>query len=166
MTIESLFPPEPRRKKVKSLRLKVIHPVYQTMKVAEMAADYLDHHSLTSAATVAELLGFLRRETKEHFLALHLSSKNQLICLEQVSVGSLNAAVVHPREAFKSALLSSAAAVIFAHNHPSGDPTPSAEDLELTRRLKDAGEILGIRVLDHVVIGGERYVSFADRGLL
>lgn len=166
MTIDTLFGPEPPRTKPKSLRLRIIHPVFQTMKVAEVAADYLDQRSLTSADAVAELLGFLRRETKEHFLALHLTSKNRLICMEQVSVGSLSAAIVHPREAFKSALLSSAAAVIFAHNHPSGDPTPSAEDLELTRRLKDAGEILGIRVLDHVVIGGDGHVSFAERGLL
>lgn len=166
MTIETLFGPEPVRKKAKSLRLKVIRPIYESLKVAEVAADYLDNTPLSSAAQVATLCAFLRRETKEHFLALHLNSKNHLLCLEMVSVGSLSAAVVHPREVYKSALLSSAAAVIFVHNHPSGDPTPSREDLELTKRLQEAGELLGIRVLDHVILGGEGHLSFADRGLL
>lgn len=166
MTIETLFGPVPARKKPKPLRLKVIRPIYESLKVAEVAADYLDNAHLSSAAQVAELFAFLTRETKEHFLALHLNSKNRLLCLEMVSVGSLSAAVVHPREVYKSALLSSAAAVIFLHNHPSGDPAPSREDQELTKRLQQAGEILGIRVLDHLILGGEGFFSFADRGRL
>ena len=96
----------------------------------------------------------------------HLDSKNRLLCLEIVSVGSLNASIVHPREVYKSALLSSAAAIVFVHNHPSGDPTPSREDIELTSRLKQASDLLGIRLLDHVVIGSGRHFSFADSGLL
>ncbi len=80
-----------------------------------------------------------------------------------VSTGSLNQSIVHPRELFKTALLSSAAAVILIHNHPTGDPTPSTEDIELTRRLKEAGEMIGIRVLDHIVVG-DSYYSFAERG--
>ena len=109
---------------------------------------------------------FLAQETKEHFIALHLNSKNRLLCLEIVSVGSLNATVVHPREVYKSALLSSAAAIVFVHNHPSGDTTPSAEDNEITCRLQQASEILGIRLLDHVIIGTDCHYSFADNGLL
>jgi DNA repair protein RadC len=164
MTIETLFGPVPARRKARALRLKVIRPVYETLKVAEVAADYLDDAPLTSASQVAGMLAFLGRETKEHFMALHLDSKNRLLCIEVVSVGSLSAAVVHPREVFKSALLSSAAAVLFVHNHPSGDTVPSLEDREITRRLKEAGELLGIRVLDHIIIG-EGFLSFADRDL-
>ncbi len=98
-------------------------------------------------------------------MALHLDGKNRLCCLDIISVGSLNQSIVHPRETFKTALLSSAAAIILVHNHPTGDPTPSREDLEITRRLREAGDLLGVRVLDHVIIG-ETYTSFADRGML
>ncbi len=166
MTIETLFGPEAVRSKTKSIRLRVIRLVFESLKVAEVIADYLDTNPLSSAAKVADLFSYLSRETKEHFLALHLDSKNRLSCLELVSVGSMSSAVVHPREVFKSALLSSAAALIFVHNHPSGDPSPSNEDREITRRLKECGELLGIRVLDHLVLGSDGYYSFADRGLI
>jgi DNA repair protein RadC len=103
---------------------------------------------------------------KEHFFSLHLNSKNQLIREVLVSVGSLSTSVVHPREVFAAAIRDSTAALIFFHNHPSGDPAPSREDRECTVRLMHAGQILGIRVLDHVVIGHNDYYSFADAGLL
>jgi DNA repair protein RadC len=103
---------------------------------------------------------------REFFLALHLNSKNQLIREVLVSVGSLSSSVVHPREVFSAAVRDSSAALIFAHNHPSGDPAPSREDRECTQRLVRAGKILGIRVLDHVILGHEDYFSFADAGQL
>lgn len=103
---------------------------------------------------------------KECFLSLHLNSKNRLIREVLISVGSLSTSVVHPREVFSPAVRDSAAALIFLHNHPSGDPSPSREDHECTRRLCRAGRILGIRVLDHVVIGHDDYFSFADAGLM
>lgn len=103
---------------------------------------------------------------REYFLSLHLNSKNQLIREVLVSVGSLSTSVVHPREVFASAVRDSTAAVIFIHNHPSGDPAPSREDRECTQRLIQAGQILGIRVLDHIVLGRDDYYSFADAGLL
>ena len=84
----------------------------------------------------------------------------------KISEGSLTASLVHPREVYNPVIRESAAAVIFVHNHPSGDPAPSQEDIEITRRLKEVGEVMGIRVLDHVVIGHERYDSFNDRGIL
>ena len=99
-------------------------------------------------------------------MALHLDAKNRILCFELISLGSLNQSVVHPREVFKSALLSSAAAMILIHNHPSGDPSPSPEDLKITQRLKEAGELLGIKVLDHLVVGETAYYSFADQGVL
>ena len=99
-------------------------------------------------------------------MALHLDAKNRIICFDKVSIGSLNASIVHPREVYKTALLSSAAAVLFIHNHPSGDTTPSREDIDMTKRLKDAGELFGIRVLDHLIVGEEGYYSFANNGIL
>ncbi len=103
---------------------------------------------------------------KEHFFSLHLNSKNQLIREVLVSIGSLSTSVVHPREVFAPAVRDSTAALIFIHNHPSGDPAPSREDRECTQRLIHAGQILGIRVLDHIVLGHDDYYSFADAGLL
>ncbi len=104
--------------------------------------------------------------TKEHFLSLHLNAKNHLIREVLVSVGSLSTSIVHPREVFSPAVRDSTAAIIFLHNHPSGDPVPSKEDKDCTMRLCQAGKILGIRVLDHVVLGYDDYFSFADAGLL
>ncbi len=103
---------------------------------------------------------------REYFLSLHLNAKNQLIREALISIGSLSTSVVHPREVFTPAVRDSTAAIIFLHNHPSGDPAPSREDRECTQRLCRAGKILGIRVLDHVVLGHSDYFSFADAGLL
>lgn len=103
---------------------------------------------------------------KEHFFSLHLNSKNQLIREVLISIGSLSTSVVHPREVFAPAVRDSTAALIFLHNHPSGDPAPSREDRDCTQRLIHAGQILGIRVLDHIVLGYDDYYSFADAGLL
>lgn len=103
---------------------------------------------------------------REHFYSLHLNSKNQMIREVLVSVGSLSTSIVHPREVFSAAVRDSSAALIFIHNHPSGDPAPSREDRECTQRLVRAGKILGIRVLDHVILGHDEYFSFADAGQL
>jgi DNA repair protein RadC len=104
---------------------------------------------------------------REHFWALALSTKNRLLRMVEVSVGSLNSSIVHPRELFKEAVRLSAASVVIVHNHPSGDPTPSSADLQLTRRLARAGEVLGIEVLDHVVIGdGGAHASLRHMGVL
>ncbi|MDF0673238.1 MAG: JAB domain-containing protein [Nitrospira sp.] len=103
---------------------------------------------------------------REHFAVVSLTAKNKPIGFHVVSVGSLTLSVVHPREVFKAAILQNAAAVILAHNHPSGDPTPSSEDKFLTGRLVEAGDILGIRVLDHIVFGDTTHYSFADNEIL
>ncbi len=103
---------------------------------------------------------------KELFLALLLDSKNRLIREVQISEGSLNASIVHPREVFAPVLRESASAILFVHNHPSGDPSPSGEDIEITKRLKQVGDLMGVRVLDHIIIGNGDYVSLADRGML
>jgi DNA repair protein RadC len=103
---------------------------------------------------------------KEHFLLLALNNKNRVNGFKVISTGSLTASLVHPREVWRAALHLCAAAVIFVHNHPSGEPAPSQEDIEITRRLKETGEILGIRVLDHIVLGDERFFSFSEQGLV
>ncbi len=107
-----------------------------------------------------------RDRRKEYFLALLLDGKNRIIREVQVSEGSLNQSIVHPREVFNPAVRESAAAIILVHNHPTGDPTPSREDLEITRRLKEAGELLGVKVLDHIIIGDGEFLSFVTAGLL
>lgn len=108
----------------------------------------------------------LRDLRKELFLVLLLDGKNRIVRRVQISEGSLNQSIVHPREVFAPAVRESAAAVIFIHNHPSGDPAPSREDQDITRRLKEAGNILGISVLDHIIIGDGGYYSFVESGLL
>jgi DNA repair protein RadC len=102
---------------------------------------------------------------KEQFHVILLDGKNRPLKDVRVSEGTLTASLVHPREVFVPVIEESAAAIILVHNHPSGDPTPSAEDVAITRRLREVGELMGVRVLDHVVIGHGRYVSFADEGL-
>ncbi len=115
-------------------------------------------------------LKFIRDEIvhsdREVFICLHLNIKHAVISYEIVSVGSLNFSVVHPRECFKGALLANAAAIIAYHNHPSGDPEPSPEDIAVTKRLVDAGKILGIEVLDHIIFGNRGFISLQERGLM
>lgn len=106
----------------------------------------------------------LRFKKQEHFVVILLDAKNQVIFKKTVFIGSLNACLVHPREIFRLALLKSAAAIIVAHNHPSGDPTPSGEDVRVTDRLTEVGKQIGIDVLDHLIIGDGRYYSFKEQG--
>ncbi|SEM67327.1 DNA repair protein RadC [Paenibacillus sp. OV219] len=110
------------------------------------------------------LMEELRYLKQEHFVCLFLNTKNQVILKETLSVGTLNATLVHPREVFRAAIKCSSASLICVHNHPSGDPTPSPDDIALTRRLIDAGELVGIDVLDHLVIGDNRFISLKERG--
>ncbi len=107
----------------------------------------------------------LARLRKEQFHVILLDGKNRPIKDVRVSEGTLTASLVHPREVFVPVIEESAAAIVLVHNHPSGDPTPSAEDIAITHRLREVGELMGVRILDHVVIGHGRYVSFADEGL-
>lgn len=118
--------------------------------------------SLEAAASLVR--PHLQDKKKEHVVALLLDSRHRLIRMCPVAVGSLSASLVHPRELFKEAIAASAAAVIVAHNHPSGDPEPSAHDIELTRRLVEAGTLLGIEVLDHLIVGGDQVISLGAAG--
>jgi len=108
----------------------------------------------------------MRHLDREHFRALLLNTRNQVIANDKVSVGTLNSSAVHPRELFRNAIKRSAASVILIHNHPSGDATPSKEDLDITGRLCEAGKIIGIEVLDHIIIGDNKFTSFKAEGLI
>lgn len=112
------------------------------------------------------LLERLRHEEREHFFTVLLNTKNHCLGIEEVSVGSLNSSIVHPREVFRAAIRRSAAALIIAHNHPSGDCTPSREDMDVTRRLTEAGRLIGIDVLDHVIFGDGVILSLKEKGLM
>lgn len=125
------------------------------------------HTRFTSASQVFEHLNHeFRDRHKEQFMALLLDGKNRIIARARISEGSLNQSIVHPREVFNAAVRQSAAAMILLHNHPTGDPHPSVEDIEVTRRLSEAGQLMGIRVLDHIIIGENEFYSFADNGQL
>ncbi|WP_077327230.1 RadC family protein [Virgibacillus siamensis] len=108
----------------------------------------------------------MRHLNQEHFVVLFLNTKNQIIHRQTIFIGSLNASIVHPREVYREAVKRSAASIICAHNHPSGDPSPSQEDIHVTRRLVESGKMIGIELLDHLVIGDRKFVSLKEKGYL
>lgn len=123
-------------------------------------------HRLKSAAELYANLRPLADLDREVFVAIHIDHKTRMVGVHVISLGSIAASLVHPREVFKAAILTNAHALIVVHNHPSGDPTPSREDREITERLKSSGDILGIPLFDHVVIATDGFRSFADAGML
>lgn len=123
-------------------------------------------HHVRSPADACQAAAGIRFEEKEHFLTLYLDARNVIIHEETVSIGSLNANIVHPREVFRPAISHAAAALVLIHNHPSGDITPSREDMNLTSRLVEAGRLLGIEVLDHIIVSPSRYLSFRSEAYL
>ncbi len=166
MTIDTLFGIEEVVSKPRTIKFKQIKAVYETLTIKEEISRYLPPATrFTSPHQIFDIFRFIQSETKEYFFTVHLDGKNRIVAIDVVSIGSLNQSIVHPREVFKTALLSSAAAIILLHNHPTGDPGPSPEDIAITRRLKEAGDMLGIKILDHIIIG-ETYMSFVERGLL
>ena len=108
----------------------------------------------------------LRYENREHMCALLLNAKNHIIAWETISIGSLTASVVHPREVFKPAIVKGAVSIILVHNHPSGDPTPSKEDIEVTARMVQVGKVMDIPVFDHIIVGGDKFVSLKEKGVI
>ena len=111
-------------------------------------------------------VSYLKNHKKENLVVLYLNSRNELICKETISVGTINANLVHPHEVFEPALTNFASSIALTHNHPSGDPEPSEDDLKITKQLVEAGKILGIEVLDHIIIGKESFVSFKNKNLI
>jgi DNA repair protein RadC len=142
-------------------------PVYKIMLVREGRVPCYNEQIRSSADASTLLHTYLADVDREYFVTILLNQKNRIIGVNTVSIGSLTASIVHPREVYKSAILASAASILCGHNHPSTDCQPSREDRAITTRLVEAGKLLGISILDHVIIGGEgRYFSFADEGLL
>lgn len=144
--------------------------IYTVKQIKERGGRYdLASKVITSPSDAYDIIQAvldLESEASEKFGILTLNTKNVVAGMHVLSIGSLNASIVHPREVFKAAILNNAASIICFHNHPSGDATPSQEDVLLTRRLFDAGQILGIEVLDHIITGDGSYTSFKDQGLV
>jgi len=142
---------------------KYIYP-YRVSVVRERTDRY---ERIECSKNIKEIASRLLSDAPtERFIMFMLNAKNRILGFVEISVGSLNATVVHPRDAYRAAVIQGANAVIVAHNHPSGDPTPGREDRECTQRLAQAGKILGIALLDHIVVGEDGYYSFADKGQL
>lgn len=154
---------------VRGIGLAKACQIKAAFELANRLVSYSGGGEKTSVKTPDDVAGIvrgrLRNKKKEYFLALLLDTRNQLIRVAEISVGSLDSSIVHPREVFKEAVSASAASVIFTHNHPSGDPEASEDDIKLTKRLAEAGEIMGIAVLDHIIIADDKYLSLKREGL-
>ncbi len=148
--------------KVRSYQLVAAFELCRRLMATKSETD----DCIRSPQDVYVLTRGIRHLKKEHFVALYLDAKNGIIKKETVSIGTLNSSLVHPRELFQPAVALSAAGIILAHNHPSGDLEPSEEDVALTSRLMDAGRIMGIDILDHVIIGNKGFLSMKERSLM
>ncbi|PLV31812.1 hypothetical protein BSP4_43510 [Bacillus subtilis subsp. subtilis] len=138
-----------------------------SLKLVRESSILYKERSVRSPEDGYELMKlFLENKDREHFIVASLDTKNQPVSINVCHIGSLNASIVHPREIMKSAILSNAASIIVGHNHPSGLPEPSKEDIEVTRRLAEAGKIIGIDVLDHIIVGDESFISLKEKGYI
>lgn len=152
------------------LAIKGIGPVkaqqiIAALKLARMMpVPSTDSYTIRSPRDVFEYVKDMQFLTQEHFVVIGLNTKNQVVFKETVFIGTLNYSIVHPREIFKPLIRKSCAFAIVVHNHPSGQPEPSEEDIAVTERLQKAGEIIGIDILDHVIVGFERFYSFKEQG--
>jgi len=141
-------------------------PEYKVMLVRDNTRIETETKFINSPDDVNKIIqSYLNGVDREHFVIVLLNRKNGIIGINTVSVGDLSSSIVHPREVFKPAIVAGAASIILAHNHPSGDPTPSSQDLLVTKRIKASGDILGIEVLDHIIIGDGCYESLKARDL-
>lgn len=145
----------------KAIELKAAIELGRRIMRLEKSSNFVVRRPQDVASFVMDELRFL---TKEHFVCLFLNVKNHVIGKTTLSIGTINASLVHPREVFQSAIKAGAASIICAHNHPSGDPTPSIEDIQLTSRLVQAGGIIGIDILDHIIIGDNQFISLKELG--
>jgi len=140
-------------------------PNVKVCLVRESSTAAVARHVQSPADAAEVLRAHIGDSDREVFAALLLDTRNRVVGIHTISIGSVNASIVHPREVFKAAFLANAAAVLVGHNHPSGEETPSQEDVAITHRLRQAGEILGVPVLDHLVLGAATFHSMKERGL-
>jgi len=154
---------------VKGIGLAKAAQIKAAFELANRLEGYAEAGDKPVVKTPEDVLGLVRGrlkgKKKEHFLALLLDTRSRLIKVAEISVGSLDSSIVHPREVFKEAISATAASVVFVHNHPSGDPAASEDDIGLSKRLAEAGEIVGIDVLDHIIIGDKKFLSLKREGL-
>ena len=132
----------------------------------ELEPELKDFDIKNPEAVVKAIRSSIKDKAKEHFKLILLNPRNKIIAISTVSIGTLNASLVHPREVFKDAIVHTAASVVLAHNHPSGDPEPSEDDIKITKKLVESGKILGIDVIDHIVVGKNSFLSFKERCLI
>ncbi len=147
-----------------TVRLRELTVRYSVRKDSEGQSVVVGRALSSPKDAALTFMTLLQDEPAEVFAMLCVTTKHRVIAYHEVSRGTLDSTLVHPREVFKAAILANAAAIIVCHNHPSGDPSPSRQDIELTARLRQVGEMCGIAVLDHVVVGSGGYVSLAERG--
>lgn len=150
-------------KSAKACQLKAVFEMANRWDKLKARGDGLTIKSPEEA--YYELRDKSRGQMKEHFWAILLDTRNKVIKSVEISVGSLDTSIVHPRELFKEAISASASSIIAAHNHPSGNPEASQDDIKLSRRLKEAGELIGIEIIDHIIIGDGKYISLKREGL-
>ena len=139
-------------------------PIYRVTLVREGSQPSLMNFIKTPRHVFELASGYLEGADREHFAVIMLDTKNQVIGMNTMAIGVLSSCPIHPREVFKPAILANAAGIVLVHNHPSGDPSPSQDDLLLTIRLREAGEVLGIQVIDHVILGYANYASLKEEG--
>jgi len=149
--------------KAKAIQLLASLELGKRIATLQEVERYVIRSPEDGANYVMEEMRFL---SQEHFVCIYLNTKNQVLFRKTIFIGSLNSSIVHPREVFKEALKRSAASIICVHNHPSGDPTPSREDIDVTKRLVECGKMMGIELLDHIIIGEKRYVSLKEKGYM
>jgi DNA repair protein RadC len=145
--------------------IQILAAVELGRRVSNLAFD--ERYVIRSPEDGAKyMMNDMRFLSQEHFVCLYLNTKNQVIHKQTIFIGSLNASIVHPREVYREALKRSAASLIALHNHPSGSPEPSREDIEVTKRLAECGKIIGVDLLDHLIIGENKFVSLKEKGYL
>jgi DNA repair protein RadC len=142
----------------------ILAAIELTKRILKIGEETLP--KIESVKDVISQFSYLREKQREHLAALYLNARNEIVFKKHLFVGTLDANICHPREIFKHAINQSSASIILVHNHPSGDPTPSKADLEITKRIQEAGKIMGIDVLDHVIISKNRVFSFKEKGLI
>ena len=154
--------PKKKDKKMEYTYLREIEVKFKNKKVAKKAIDT----TVYCPEVIVELFRDLQNETKEKLIAVNLDAKNKIICFEVVAIGSVSTIFARPMEVFRTSILVNASSIVLVHNHPSGEPRPSGDDIAFTKKLKRISDDLGLRFCDHIIIGFNNYYSFADEGLI
>lgn len=154
-------------KGIKDDKAAALSAAFEISRRVQSQSRFFSEKKITSPKEIGEIfIPILRDEVKEHFIVVCLSSSNRIIRYESISIGNLNSSIVHPREIFKAAIENNSANIILVHNHPSGNPEPSNEDIAVTKKLVEAGKIMDIQVFDHIIIAGNSFLSFVEKRIM